>query len=76
MMTRLDTQEAQSITWEYKVVAKKFQMKDKEGGGEWLVFAMPNFGYQVDILEPRYDMTREDKGSKAISSRKPVSGVF
>lgn len=33
MTTRLYTQEAQSITEEHKMVAKKFQMKDEESGG-------------------------------------------
>ena len=51
-------------------------MKDEESGGEWLVFVMPNFSYQVDILEPRYNTIREDKGSRAMSSGKTVSGTF
>ena len=51
-------------------------MKDEEGGGGWLVFVMPNFGYQVDIVEPRYETIREDKGSRAMSSGKTASGDF
>lgn len=50
------------------MVAKKFQMKDEEGGGEWLGFVIPNFGHQVDILERRCDTIREEKGSRTMSS--------
>lgn len=75
MTTRLYTQEAQSITWEYKVVAKKFQMKDEEGGG-MACFCHAKPWLPVDILEPRCNTVREDKGSRAISSGKSVSRAF